>query len=288
MSAENATGYVGNLEAWQDEKLRQFWATLIQLWDAHGNSRRTPEHTRRASLSSNDTNTTTTGKSPRRGFFSLTRQTTTQTTDDDSPPSPVPPMFLPTLKSFGATPSDLKTAYSLLTKISGDELQTAYLRALKQEHPDAQLLRFLRAEKWNVPRAWIKLVSSLHWRANEYRIDEEVLYKGEKYHLDRSRQEEDSVEKRDGENFMMQLRSGKGFFHGADRCGRPICVIRTRAHTPSEKALRSLRDYIVYCIETVRYLQVAPVETMVCDDLVGHDVFVASKLICGYRRYCSI
>ncbi|PLB36867.1 CRAL-TRIO domain-containing protein [Aspergillus candidus] len=262
MSAESLTGYVGNLEPWQEEKLRQFWATLIQLWDAHSSSRRTPEHTRRASLSSNDTNTTTTAKSPRRGFFSLTRQTTTQATDDDSPPSPVPPMFLPMLKTLGATPSDLKAAYSLLTKISGDRLQTAYLRALKQEHPDAQLLRFLRAEKWNVPRAWIKFVSALHWRTNEYRIDEEVLCKGEKYHLERSRQEEDSVEKRDGENFMMQLRSGKGFFHGADRYGRPICVIRARAHTPSEKALGSLRDYIVHCIETVRFLQVAPVETM--------------------------
>jgi hypothetical protein len=106
-------------------------------------------------------------------------------------------------------------------------------------------------------------VSALDWRVNEYKVDEEVLMKGELHNLEKSRAKEDSPEKKDGESFMLQLHTGKGYFHGKDKFGRPICVVRVRTHDPNSATKKGLNDYIVQCIETVRLVQVHPVDTMV-------------------------
>ncbi|KAJ5157391.1 uncharacterized protein N7482_008491 [Penicillium canariense] len=248
--AEVEPGYVGNLDSTQEEKLQQFWTLLMQSWDL---SIPGPEPARKSSISSNGT-----AKVHRR-FFSLGR----------SPPQPteqevaaIPANLLSTLESLGAGPNETKAVGSLLTKLPGERLRSAFLTLLKQDHPDALLLRFLRAEKWNVPKAWIKFVASLNWRVNEYKVDEEVLLKGEEHNLEKSRQEGNSADKKDGEGYVHQLQTGKGYFHGVDKWGRPICVVRVRSHSPSEQTQKGLFDYIIHCIESVRYLQVPPVESM--------------------------
>lgn len=242
------TGYVGNLTPSEEEKLREFWRILIQSWDEEVPS---PDG---ASAGDSDS----TPKSHRR-FFSLTRSPT-QPTEEET--SAIPAKQLATLKNLNASPAETKTVQSLLLKLPGDRLRTALLTILKQDHPDALLLRFLRAEKWNVPKAWIKLVSALNWRVNEYKVDEEVLLKGEAYALEKSQMEGDPPEKKDSEGFMLQATTGKGHFHGCDRMGRPICVIRVRIHDPSTQTRKGLNDFIIQCIETVRLLQVPPVESM--------------------------
>lgn len=243
-------GYVGNLDSTQEQKLLHFWRILMQSWDSDV----PPLDERRSSISSNATN-----KAHRR-FFSFSRAPA-QPTEEEL--TAIPPNLLSTLKSLDAGPSELKVVGSLLIKLPGDKLRSAFLTLLKQDHPDALLLRFLRAEKWNVPKAWIKFVSSLNWRVNEYQVDEEVLLKGEEHNLEKSRLEGNSAEKKDGEGYVLQLITGKGYLHGCDKFGRPICVVRVRTHDPSQQTQKGLFDYIIHCIETVRYLQVAPVESMV-------------------------
>jgi hypothetical protein len=247
----SAPGYVGRLDASQQEKLHQFWRILMQSWDS---SIPGPDPARKSSVSS-----TGTSKSHRR-FFSLGRSQT-QPTEEET--AAIPANLLATLKSLDADPNEIKTVNSLLKKLPGDRLRSTLVTVLKQDHPDALCLRFIRAEKWNIPKAWIKLVSALNWRVNEYKVDEEVLLKGEEYHVEKSQQSEDSTEKKDGQGFVHQLRTGKGHFHGTDNWGRPICIIRVRLHNPSEQTQKGLNDYVIHCIETVRYLQVPPVETMV-------------------------
>lgn len=247
----DATGYVGNLTSSQEEKLQQFWKILMQSWGADVSA---PKTSSNASTHSNGS------AQPRRRLFSLSRAPTQPT---ESETAAIPPQFHSSLKELNAGPNEIKTINSLLLKLSGDRLRSAYLTVLKQDHADALLLRFLRAEKWNVSKAWIKFVSALDWRVNEYKVDEEVLMKGELHNLEKSRAKDDSTEKKDGEGFMLQLRTGKGYFHGKDKFGRPICVVRVRTHDPNSATKKGLNDYIVQCIETVRLVQVHPVDTMV-------------------------
>lgn len=209
---------------------------------------------RRPSISSNDAS-----KGHRR-FFSLGRSPA-QPTEEEL--AAIPENLLSTLKSLDAGPNEVKTVGSLLIKLPGDKLQSAFLTVLKQDHPDALLLRFLRAVEWNVPKAWIKFVSSLNWRVNEYKVDEEVLLKGEEHNLQKSRLDGNSAEKKDGEGYLLQCKLGKGYLHGCDKLGRPICVVRVRTHDPGQQTQKGLYDYIIHCIESVRYLQVPPVESMV-------------------------
>ncbi len=246
-------GALGNLSPSQEEKLRNFWEILLQSWDTSAASAASADTTVKSSVASAGI-----AKSHRR-FFSLGRSQSA--TEDET--SAIPPKMLSSFKSLSAGSNELKAIQSLLTKLHGEKLRAAYLNILKQDHPDALLLRYLRAEKWNVPSAWIKFVRTLNWRVNEYHVDEEVLQKGEEYALEQSRKEEDSVEKKDGESFVLQLRTGKGHFHGIDRWGRPICIIRVRLHNPNEQTTKALNDYVIHCIETVRIMLVPPVEAIV-------------------------
>lgn len=239
-------GHVGNLDSIQQQKLQQFWRILMQSWNSD-----IPPLDPTCSISPNATS---------RRFFSLSRSPA-QPTDEEL--AAIPANLLSTLKNLDAGPIQLKTVGSLLIKLPGDKLQAAFLTLLKQDHPDALLLRFLRAEKWNVPKAWIKLVSSLNWRVNEYKVDEEVLIKGEEHNLQKSRLDGNSTEKKDGEGYVLQARIGKGYLHGCDKLGSPICVVRVRTHDPSQQTQKGLFDYIIHCIELARYLQVPPVESMV-------------------------
>ncbi|KAJ5753477.1 uncharacterized protein N7511_007630 [Penicillium nucicola] len=248
MASVTETGHVGNLTTSEEEKLREFWRMLIQSWDEEvpspdGASAVNPDSAPKAN----------------RRLFSLSRAPAEPT---ESETSAIPAKLLTTVKGLNASPIETKTIQTLLLKLPGDRLRSALLALFKQDHPDAVLLRFLRAEKWNIPKAWIKLVSALNWRVNEYKVDEEVLAKGEAYALEQSQMETQSSAKKDGEGFILQATTGKGHFHGCDKMGRPICVVRVRAHDPSTQTQKALNDFIIQCIETVRLLQVPPVESM--------------------------
>lgn len=250
-------GYVGNLTLIQQEKLQQFWKIIQQSWDPTLSS--TGDTTSVANSN--------TVPSSRRRFFSFSRSST-EPTDEEL--STLPPNLLASLKHLGADANELRAVQSLLTQLSGDTIRSAFLSILKQDHPDALCLRFLRAEKWDVPKAWIELVRVLNWRVNEYKVDEEVLAKGEEHAFINSKMEGDSIAKKDGEGFLLQAYTGKGHLHGIDLEGRPICIVRVRTHQPGAQTTKGLNDYIIHLIELVRLLMVPPVESMV---RTRHDTF---------------
>ena len=270
-SIEAPSGYVGSLTPAEQEKLLQFWRILIQSWDP---TLRSPDSSRSPSVSSPS------GKSHRR-LFSFSRAQAPATEEETAS---IPPNLLSSLKALDATPAELKSVSALLSKLPGEKLRAAYLTILKQDHPDAFVLRFIRAEKWNLPKAWIKLVAALHWRVNEYRVDEEVLLKGEGYAIEKARQTEDSTEKKDGEGFILQAQIGKGYFHGCDRLGRPLVVVRSRTHEPGAQTQKGLNDYIIHCIETGRILQVFPVESLV--SILGYSGLMSFFAGLGKANLC--
>lgn len=250
MAAKISPGHVGNLSATQEEKVQQLWKLLIESWERSAAS---------PVLGSIPTGSTTSLNSARR--FSLLSRTSTQTKEE--PSTGIPPKLMVSLKNLKAGPNEISAVQSLLPKFPGEELPAAYLSLLKQDHPDALLLRYLRAEKWDVPKAWIKLVSALNWRANEYKVDEEVMLTGEPHALKTSKNTKDASAKKDGEGFMRLLSSGEGHVHGTDNEGRPILVIRVKLHEPSGQTSKAMNDFVIHLLETIRLTLTPPVETMV-------------------------
>lgn len=167
-----------------------------------------------------------------------------------------------TLKSLGATSGDIRVCRAFLGKIPCEQVYPAFLAMLKQENPDALLLRMLRTEKWNVPKAWVALLYALNWRSNTYKVDD-LLMRGEDYAFLKSRMLEECADKKYGEGFMLQLTTGKGHLHGVDRYNRPIFIVRARCHHPGEQPSKTVQDYVVFCLENMRLVMTPPAETVV-------------------------
>ncbi|KAB8226154.1 CRAL-TRIO domain-containing protein [Aspergillus novoparasiticus] len=244
------TGYVGNLTQDQEEKLLQLWRIFLRSCD--------PELYRTATGQSGQTTSTTSPKQRRR-LFSLSWSEDTSKAND-SPP--VPSKLLSELEAMKINAQEVKLIQQVLTKLKPDERRSAFFAMMKQDHPDTFLLRYLRAEKWNVPKGFVKFASALEWWSKQQQVEAEVIRKGELHALQQSQSSTSSNDKKDGEGFMAQLRMGKGFFHGSDKSGRPICVVRARTHKPGAQTEKALNSYILWNIEVMRLLLVPPVETM--------------------------
>ncbi|KAF4556333.1 CRAL/TRIO domain-containing protein 3 [Elsinoe fawcettii] len=147
-----------------------------------------------------------------------------------------------------------------LAQHSSEKFRSAFWGMVKHDDPDALMLRFLRARKWDVHDALVMLVATLHWRMGEMKVDEEVMSLGESGFIERSKTATGET-KKDAEDFMAQLRMGKSLIHGQDREGRPVSVVRVRKHQPGQQTERALEMYTVYVIETTRLMLKAPVDT---------------------------
>ena len=149
-----------------------------------------------------------------------------------------------------------------LASLSSESIREAFWSMTKHDHPDALLLRFLRARKWDVQAALIMMISTLHWRIQEMHLDDDIMTNGEGAAL-RESKSSNAAEKKEGNDFLAQLRIGKSFLHGLDKEGRPCCYVRVRLHRQGEQSERSLERYTVYTIETTRMMLRPPVDTAV-------------------------
>ncbi|RVD80770.1 uncharacterized protein DFL_008662 [Arthrobotrys flagrans] len=146
---------------------------------------------------------------------------------------------------------DFKAALASQTP---EELRTTFWGFVKYDNPDALLLRFLRARKWDVEKALVMMVSTMHWRGQEVHV-EDIAREGEATAF--------AAEKTDktAEGFMKQLRMGKSYIHGTDREERPVCYVNVRLHKAADQTPESLERYTIYLIETTRLMLKQPVDT---------------------------
>ena len=154
-----------------------------------------------------------------------------------------------------------------------EELREAFWSMVKHDHPDALLLRFLRARKWDVHAALVMFVSTIHWRAKEMHVDDDIMINGEEHAVKESKAG-NAAEKKEGGDFMAQLRMGKSFLHGTDKDGRPCCYVRVKLHKQGEQSEKSLERFTVYTIETTRMMLKPPIDTAVsiCADLLAFNL----------------
>ncbi|KAL1877309.1 phosphatidylinositol transfer protein csr1 [Paecilomyces lecythidis] len=141
------------------------------------------------------------------------------------------------------------------------DLMELFWSTLRKDNPDALVLRFLRARKWDVDKAIEMMINVGWWRVGEMRVDD-ITRSGEAGALaDLSSQ--DVKVRKEASDFIDQLRLGKAYLHGVDKQERPVCYIRVRLHKIGEHTRSSLEKLTVHLIETVRLTMVHPVETAV-------------------------
>ncbi|KXX82405.1 Phosphatidylinositol transfer protein CSR1 [Madurella mycetomatis] len=261
MAAEIAPGRPGNLTPEQEEKLRRLWQLIFQVCGVgqEQNGTGADSSPDAPGEKAQDADSKKTKKS-RMSLFS--RKGKKDTDADSTTPAPTNVPVVLNLGKDGEADKygQTKHFYETLASQSSDSIRDAIWSMVKHDHPDALVLRFLRARKWDVERALIMLVSTMNWRAQEMKVDEDIMKNGEAAALAAEKGSEGTTQKL-GHDFLTQIRKGISYIHGTDKQGRPICFVNVRLHRQGEQAEESLERYTVYLIETCRMLIQPPVDT---------------------------
>ncbi|KAI4595245.1 hypothetical protein KJ359_005218 [Pestalotiopsis sp. 9143b] len=142
------------------------------------------------------------------------------------------------------------SSWPRLNDMSPDEFRRELWLFIMSEHPDALVLRFLRARKWDVEAALVMLLSAVRWR-RERQLDRTVILTGESVSL------KDAPSK-DETGFITQYRSGKSYVRGTDKEHRPIYIIKVGLHDPSMQSSEAIESYILHNVESIRLLVKPP------------------------------
>ncbi|RAL09646.1 CRAL-TRIO domain-containing protein [Aspergillus homomorphus CBS 101889] len=260
MPIEAQPGTVGNLTPDQEAKLQEFWVLLLKVCGVEGLEQLQQQQTSEAPSPSPAQEK----KKPAKRRFGLFGRGGDDA-EDDSASSQSASDISSSLASISIADGDDKYGQSkefqqALVDMKPEEIRASLWNMIKHDNPDSLLLRFLRARKWDVKKALIMLISTLRWRLQEVKLDEDIMRNGEHGALKQS-QSSDPDEKKAGEDFLLQFRMGKSFLHGVDKSGRPICVVRVRLHKAADQGVEALDRFTVYTIETARMMLAPPVET---------------------------
>ncbi|PVH76009.1 CRAL/TRIO domain-containing protein [Cadophora sp. DSE1049] len=258
MTGESLPGRPGTLTAEQEESLKQFWTAVLQVFGLLEKdvSDAASENGRARSDTSDSTK-------PKKKRMSLFRKK-----DDEAG------LKSPTSKAHAAHAEDdkygqTKEFHDALANMSPESLRATFWSMVKHDHPDALLLRFLRARKWDVDKALVMMVSTMRWRSTEVHVDDDIMKNGELGSLNDANSS-DPAKKKLGHDFLAQMRLGKSFLHGLDKAGRPMCFVRVRLHKQGEQSEESLERYTVFVIESARMILSPPVDTAcVVFDMTG-------------------
>ncbi|KAF2459674.1 CRAL-TRIO domain-containing protein [Lineolata rhizophorae] len=274
-------GRPGSLTPDQEAKLRELWLATLRVFgvwappppseSANGSATPTPAPSVANSDAGGSDTTTKKKKGGRLGLFRSRHgdKDSSEATASEAGSGTATPT---STAGAGVAPAELaideddkhglgKAFKAALADEPPARLRDAFWAMVKHDHPDGLLLRFLRARKWDVNAALVMMVSTMHWRATEMRVDEDVMRKGEQGALEDATKATTPQLKKEGEDFMAQVRMGKSFLHGVDKEGRPLCHVRVRLHRQGEQSESSLERYTVYTIETARMLLRPPVDT---------------------------
>ncbi|CAI0652761.1 unnamed protein product [Colletotrichum noveboracense] len=250
MASGMPPGRPGNLTPDQEEKLRKLWNLILSL----GEDNATADGAA-ASTAPSETSTPGKNEKPKKKRVSLFNRKDKK--EEGASSSTVSSHIKDDGEDkYGQTKQFLEA----LASQSPEALRATIWSMVKHDHPDALALRFLRARKWDVDKAFVMMISTMNWRLTEMKVDEEIMKNGEAGALEASKSA-DANTKKLGQDFMAQARSGKTFIHGIDKAGRPICMVRVRMHRQGEQCEESLEKYTVFLIETCRMVLAPPIDT---------------------------
>ncbi|KAG0304054.1 hypothetical protein BGZ97_001644 [Linnemannia gamsii] len=153
--------------------------------------------------------------------------------------------------------------------LSVDKLRPILWDNVMGDHPDALLLRFIRARKWNTINAL-----SMMFKAFKWRLDEDIP--AVKYSSDAQLNDQNP-------KFFEQLEMGKFYIKGTDVENRMVAYLNVRLHHPSDQPPKTLEKLTIYVMECGRVMVEHPVETVcLVFDLTG---FSLSNMDFAMVRY---
>ncbi|KAJ2850657.1 phosphatidylinositol transfer protein csr1 [Coemansia brasiliensis] len=130
-------------------------------------------------------------------------------------------------------------------------LKSAFWQAVREDHPDVLILRFLRARKWDVEKAYRMAIAAVKWRVQE-KVDEIIWYG-------------------DIHNDASLMWKGVSYAHGKDRLGQPIVWSGSCLHHQKDQSYPQLKRYLIWMMETLRQLLFTPIERVcLIMDLTDH------------------
>lgn len=281
MAGQPLPGRPGSLTEHEEEKLREFWIATLQVFgvldakDLNGNAdvEVTPGVTR--------ADTKKPKKKSRMSVFRSKGKDKDNDTSDASSVVSAAPVGAADDK-YGQT----QEFHEAIASLSPETLRTTFWSMVKHDHPDALLLRFLRARKWDVEKALIMMVSTMRWRSKDMHVDDDIMKNGELGAIEDAASS-DPERKKLGQDFLDQMRMGKSFLHGLDKNGRPMCFVRARLHKAGEQSEASLERYTVFLIESARMVVPPPIDTAVSPedfpnlkpaDLYGSALFLTLRV----------
>ncbi|EQK99028.1 CRAL/TRIO domain protein [Ophiocordyceps sinensis CO18] len=251
-----APGHIGNLTTEQEEKLRKLWNELLKLCgvansdaDANGSMAADAAPAKPAPAPEDP-------DSPQKRRFSLFRRKNIESSQTSNSSTSEAKDGAESNDKYGQTKQFQKT----LESQTPESIRETIWSMVKQDNPDALVLRFLRARKWDVQQALVMLVSAMDWRHTDMHVDSDIIKNGEAGAVQDEQNGSAEAKKLAGD-FMAQSRQGKSFLHGTDKEGRPICVVRVRLHKPGAQSAESLERSTVFIIETARLSLQPPVDT---------------------------
>lgn len=143
----------------------------------------------------------------------------------------------------------------LLNTYGASALRNTFWKFVKMDNPDTDVLRFLRARKWDVSRAFAMMAGCMKWR-----LDNNVEELAENGDLGNAK-----IEK-----FLDQQRSGKTYAMGTTDNEQPICYIHVKKHQTWGQPGASMSKYVIYAMESFRLLMQPPNDKVVLlFDLTG-------------------
>ena len=259
-SKQPPPGHVGNLSPEQELKLQEMWALVLKVF---GLDLGDLEKVRRPSASSETPSGSLSKKSSRGSMIGSflgggkPAETQSSASEGDSLSTTLAAL---TVSDVDDKHGQAKEFQKAVSDVKPDQIRSAFWSMVKMNDPDGLLLRFLRARKWDVKKALVMFISTIHWRAAEAHIDDDIVVNGE-LHAKRLTGSTDQLERKYGSEFMLQLREGKNFFRGVDKGGRPICIIRVRKHKASDQSALVMERYTAFTIEMARMMLTDGVET---------------------------
>lgn len=275
MSREIAPGRPGNLTPEQEEKLKQLWKLIFQVC---GVSSPSPSSESSAPAATSDDVSIKGDDKKKKSKLSMfsrkhkkdsddTTPNSTSTASGSTPGSPAIVLNASTTSGDDDKYNQLSKFHETLASQSPAAIRETIWSMVKHDHPDALVLRFLRARKWDVEKALVMFISTMNWRDNEMKVDADIMRSGEGGAAEAEKMEaktsEEIAKKKLAIDFLTQTRMGKSYVHGVDKQGRPICFVRVRLHKQGEQSEESLERYTVYLIETCRMLLQGSVDTAV-------------------------
>ena len=168
MAPVELPGRPGNLTEEQKVKLKEMWSTALKVFGMPVIVENDDESGLNVPGATNPE--VTEGKEKKGKLSSLFKKKK----DKESTPSPLSSTtdVSGDVSKLSIADGDDKYSQSkdfkeALATSSPQEIHDTFWQMVKADHPDSLFLRFLRARKWDVTKAIVMLVATMHWRNKE-------------------------------------------------------------------------------------------------------------------------